>query len=153
MKVYGSLHIEMYVDMDTDRMQCITSAVKDVADRHDTVFESYEKLKSLGAPEDLLKLFKDSNFVAVTLMNADTRISLRLYIDKESRRISRIELVTSIAKQYRVADSATESPTQCSCRYRGYAESVRHGKRGSRCNKELLVAEPFSEPSLIVSGS
>jgi hypothetical protein len=65
----------------------------------------YGKLKSLGAPEDLLEIFKEPNFVAITLMDAGTRINLMLYIDKESRRINRVELVTSIAKQYRAEDS------------------------------------------------
>ncbi|MCC6055835.1 MAG: hypothetical protein LM583_04095 [Desulfurococcaceae archaeon] len=114
LKVYESLHIEVYVDMDVDRMQCITSAVKGVTDRCGMEFGSYdmlsfyEKLKSLGAPEDLLKLFKDSNFVALTLRDGGTGIKLRLYIDWERKKISRVELETHTIKQHRVAGSTTE---------------------------------------------
>jgi hypothetical protein len=104
LKVYGSLYIEMYVDVDVDRMQCITGAVKGVADRRGMEFESndmpsfYEKLKSLGASEDLLKLFKDSNFVALTLRDGGTDIKLRLYTDRERKKISRVELETHTIK-------------------------------------------------------
>jgi len=117
LKVYGSLHIEMYVDVDVDRMQCITSAVKDVADRRGTEFKSYdmlsfyEKLKGLGAPEDLLKLFRDSNFIVLTLRDGGTGIKLRLYIDGERKKINRITLKTYAIKLHRVADRAAESLT------------------------------------------
>jgi hypothetical protein len=115
LKVYGSLHIEVYVDMDVDRMQCITSAAKGVADRRDMEFKSYdmlsfyEKLKELGAPEDLLELFKDSNFVALTLTDGGTSIKLRLYIDRERRRMSRAVLETYTIKQHKAASSIAES--------------------------------------------
>jgi hypothetical protein len=115
LKVYGSPYIEMYVDMDVDRMRCITSAVKGVADRCGMEFGSYdmlsfyEKLKSLDVPEDLLKLFKDSNFVALTLRDGGTGIKLRLYIDGERKKISRVELETHTIKQHRASGSAIES--------------------------------------------
>jgi hypothetical protein len=105
----------MYVDVDVDRMLCITSAVKGVADRRGMEFRSYdmlsfyEKLKSLGAPEDLLKLFKDSNFVALTLRDGGVGIKLRLYIDGERKKISRFTLKTYTIKLHRVADSVVES--------------------------------------------
>jgi len=110
MEIHGSLHIEVRVDIDVDRVPCIADAVKGVADRRGMGFRVsdvasfYGKLKELGAPEDLLEIFKEPNFVAITLMNAGTRITLRLYMDKESRRINRAELVASIAKQYRTKD-------------------------------------------------
>jgi hypothetical protein len=115
LKVYGSLHIEMHVDMDVDRMQCITSAVKSIADRRGMGFRVsdvtgfYEKLKELDAPEDLLELFRDSNFVALTLRDGGTGIKFRLYIDRERKKISRIELKTHAIKRHSVAGSAIES--------------------------------------------
>jgi hypothetical protein len=110
-EIHGSLRIEVHADVDAGRVPCIADAVKGVADRRGMGFwvsdvaSFYGKLKSLGAPEDLLEIFKEPNFVAITLMDAGTRINLMLYIDKESGRINRVELVTSIAKQYRAEDS------------------------------------------------
>jgi len=115
LRVYGSLHIEMYIDIDVDRMQCIASVVKGVADRFGMEFKShdmlsfYEKLKSLGAPEDLLKLFRDSNYVALTLRDGGTGISLSLYMDWERKKINRVTLNTYTIKLRRVVDGVAES--------------------------------------------
>jgi len=115
LKVYGSLHIEMYVDVDVDRVSCIASVVKGVADGLGMEFSShdmlsfYEKLKSLGAPEDLLKLFRDSNYVVLTLRDGGTSISLSLYMDWERKRINRITLKTQTIKLHRVVGSVAES--------------------------------------------
>jgi len=115
LKVYGSLHIEMYVDIDVDRMQCIASVVKGVADRRGMSFRIsdvagfYEKLKSLGASEDLLKLFRDSNFVALTLRDGGVDIRLRIYMDWERKKINRITLKTLAIKLHRVVGSVAES--------------------------------------------
>jgi len=102
--------------MDVDRVSCAAGAVKGVADRHGMEFKSYdmlsfyEKLKELGAPEDLLELFKDSNFGALTLTDGGTSIKLRLYIDRERRRMSRrAVLETYTIKQHKVASSIAES--------------------------------------------
>jgi len=110
LKIHGSIHIEVRVDIDVDRVPCIADAVKVVADRRGMSFRVsdvasfYGKLKELGAPEELLEIFKEPNFVAITLTDAGIRITLRLYMDKESRRINKAELVASIAKQYRAED-------------------------------------------------
>lgn len=104
MEIHGSLRIEVHADVDAGRVPCIAGAVKSVADKHgmgfrvDDLVGFYEKLKGLGAPEDLLELFKDVSFVAVTLTARGVKIKLRLYIDKERRRINKIMLTTDIAK-------------------------------------------------------
>jgi hypothetical protein len=69
----------------------------------------YEKLKELGAPEDLLKLFRDSNLVVLALRDGGTGIKLRLYIDRERKKISRITLKTYAIKLHRVVGSVAES--------------------------------------------
>jgi hypothetical protein len=113
MEIHGSLRIEVHADVDAGRVPCIAGAVKGVADKHgmgfrvDDLVGFYEKLKGLGVPEDLLELFKDASFVAVTLTARGVKIKLRLYIDKERRRINKIMLTTDIAKPDLLSETAS----------------------------------------------
>jgi len=150
LKVYGSLYIEMHVDVDVDRVQCVADAVKGVADRRGMSFRIsdvagfYEKLKSLGAPEDLLKLFRDSNFVALTLRGGGVDISLSLYMDWERKKINRVTLKTLAIKLHRVVGGVAESLSNAVADVEAMQRAFKHIERGSRRCKELLTAEPFS---------